>query len=397
LVFGVCAPSYGDYDSRALRYVLENIEQQVTDAIVSAGSVGSIDAKELESISQECGRVKRFLKKKVLAVKSEKLICRCFSFHQKALIRLIDECTFARRDRSSAKCLVDVERQLMDLLTFLEQRFLSYFDQDLNLPQNLKGAIENEVNQTVQSISSKYLKTSLDEQLLRIVLTSVSNLANTWGELSYRKLYFVRILKTRLLAIDSPMDNPDIFRQDFCRELIRTNFNADEFFGYYTRHITATLSACETLSDRIEQVYYFYKICGQEHCVQNIAFVAGSPSINDRLGEWISQEIEYLNIKRQLRLTAGEKNEGLLNDFKLDFDLSVPQLAYLFRAFIETGVIRNKNTSELVRFLSKFVKTKKAEVISYDSFRIKFYNVESGTKDAVKRMLQAMLQYMNKN
>jgi hypothetical protein len=84
-------------------------------------------------------------------------------------------------------------------------------------------------------------------------------------------------------------------------------------------------------------------------------------------------------------------------DFKLNFDLSVSMLAYMFRAFTETGVIQNKNASELIRFLTKYAKTKRSESISYESFRIKYYSVESGTKDAVKKMLQSIINFINKN
>jgi hypothetical protein len=97
-----------------------------------------------------------------------------------------------------------------------------------------------------------------------------------------------------------------------------------------------------------------------------------------------------------LHVSIGEK-DLISKDFKLNFNLSVSHLAFLFKAFIETGVIQNKNTSELIRFLTKFVKTKKSEAVSYESFRIKFYNAETGTKDAVKKTLQLLLNYMNKN
>ena len=83
------------------------------------------------------------------------------------------------------------------------------------------------------------------------------------------------------------------------------------------------------------------------------------------------------------------------SEFKLNFDISVSHLAFLFRAFIEAGVIQNKNTSELIRFLSKYVKTKKQESISFESFRIKYYSVESGTKDAVKKTLQSVLNFIS--
>ncbi|MBA4056153.1 MAG: hypothetical protein C0490_15670, partial [Marivirga sp.] len=108
-------------------------------------------------------------------------------------------------------------------------------------------------------------------------------------------------------------------------------------------------------------------------------------------------ELDYLKQKQLLQIASPLKGEGVINDFKLNFDLSVSHLAYLFKSFTETGVIQNKNTSELIRFLTKFVKTKKSEAVSYESFRIKYYNAESGTKDAVKKTLQLLINYMNKN
>ena len=64
--------------------------------------------------------------------------------------------------------------------------------------------------------------------------------------------------------------------------------------------------------------------------------------------------------------------------------MSISQFAYFIRTFIEAGVIQNKNISELIRFLVRFVKTKRSENIAYESFRMKYYNVESSTKNSVK-------------
>jgi hypothetical protein len=133
------------------------------------------------------------------------------------------------------------------------------------------------------------------------------------------------------------------------------------------------------------------------HCELHLPFNNEASSIQKQLLEWIAQELDYLKHKQQLQMTPSSKGEGLVNDFKLNFDLSVSHLAYLFKSFTETGVIQNKNTSELIRFLTKFVKTKKSEAVSYESFRIKYYNAESGTKDAVKKTLQSLINYMNKN
>jgi hypothetical protein len=77
--------------------------------------------------------------------------------------------------------------------------------------------------------------------------------------------------------------------------------------------------------------------------------------------------------------------------------MSVSQFAYFIKTLTETGVIQNKNVSELIRFLAKFVKTKRSENISYESFRIKYYNAEDNTKGAVRNLLHTAIGYINNN
>ena len=89
--------------------------------------------------------------------------------------------------------------------------------------------------------------------------------------------------------------------------------------------------------------------------------------------------------------------EFVKTEFKLEFNMSVSQFAYFIKAFVESGVIQNKNTSELMRFLSKFVKSRRSESIGYESFRAKYYNVENSTKDSVKNLLHTTIGYINSN
>ena len=178
--------------------------------------------------------------------------------------------------------------------------------------------------------------------------------------------------------------------------LIRINFNDPKFFKFCTGFISSAIQIRETLSDRIDQCAYFYKVVNQTTVIHDVAFDSSVSSIKDQLLEWLSHELDYLHHKQHLQLSP--KEGGLIKtDFKIIFDLSVSQLAYLFKIFSEVGIIQNKNTSELIRFLAKFVKTKKAESVSYESLRIKYYNNENGTKDAVKKTFHSLLNYINKN
>ena len=123
-----------------------------------------------------------------------------------------------------------------------------------------------------------------------------------------------------------------------------------------------------------------------------------SKPLKDQLSDWLLEEIQYLERKREL-VSKSASNEDVFvrKEFKLEFDMSVAQFAYFIKAFVETGVIQNKNISELIRFLAKFVKTKRSESISYDSFRMKYYNVESNTKSSVRNLLHTAIGYINSN
>jgi hypothetical protein len=68
----------------------------------------------------------------------------------------------------------------------------------------------------------------------------------------------------------------------------------------------------------------------------------------------------------------------------------------LIRLFLETKIIQNNNLTQVLTFKVKFSITKRAETISYGSLRAKFYNVESGTREAVKNMLLTMIRHIEK-
>lgn len=76
--------------------------------------------------------------------------------------------------------------------------------------------------------------------------------------------------------------------------------------------------------------------------------------------------------------------------------MSVAQAAYLVKVFIETKLILNHNITELLKFLSRFLITKRSESISYDSLRSKYYNVELTTRESVRSILLKMITIIDK-
>lgn len=92
-----------------------------------------------------------------------------------------------------------------------------------------------------------------------------------------------------------------------------------------------------------------------------------------------------------------ESSKPHTENLKINVSLSVAQLAYLLKVLTDTRVIKNKNISELIRFITAHISTPKANDISFDSFKVKFYNPEFSTKQSLHDMLIKQLNHIRKD
>ena len=84
-----------------------------------------------------------------------------------------------------------------------------------------------------------------------------------------------------------------------------------------------------------------------------------------------------------------------LKQVKIETNLSVSQLAYLFRLMYETGYLKVRNQTDLLKFISDNFKTGNTHTISTRSLRSKYYNVDSATRDSVKELLGKIMEKLN--
>ena len=82
---------------------------------------------------------------------------------------------------------------------------------------------------------------------------------------------------------------------------------------------------------------------------------------------------------------------------KLKTSLSVSQLVYAFRVFSEMGLINAKSQMDLVKFIADNFQTPNAEEISLRSLRSKYYNVDESAKEALRDIVQKMLNKISKD
>ena len=81
---------------------------------------------------------------------------------------------------------------------------------------------------------------------------------------------------------------------------------------------------------------------------------------------------------------------------KIMLSISVAQLAYIFKVLVDMGTIKNKNVSDVMRFIIKNISTPKAQDISFDSLKTKYYQPEHSTKQFFHDFLIQQLNYVRK-
>jgi hypothetical protein len=379
-----------------LAYELETIETKITENIFLAASESiTVDVPVfLKELDTECAKVKKAFRHQVVSFENENLVKRYFHFHQESLIDLINTIQTNMQAGAGDELVGSIVMRLSDLLAYLEEHFPEYFDQDMKMPSVSINLVVLELNTFVDAISAKFQNANIDIGLIHLLKNTIDQFASHPRHISFRIFYYMKFLRIHLSNFNLDTGTETI---DLIRLLMHCNFNEESFYNYFVKYIQWAVNKLSSVNEKLDELAYYQKFANQETSTSTLAFNHLSAPVNIQIADWISQEVQYLKHKQQLAPLTINAEEAVPTDFKLNFDLSVSMLAYLFRAFVESGVIQNKNVSELIRFLTKYVKTKRSESISYESFRIKYYSVENGTKDAVKKTLQTVLNFINKN
>jgi hypothetical protein len=153
-----------------------------------------------------------------------------------------------------------------------------------------------------------------------------------------------------------------------------------------------------TLPELLDKLHYWLKLLNQLHTKPGASLKHDRLQAKDQLVTWLEQEIGYIETKKQLTLMLPTATRSPKPDpqFKVNTNLSVPQLALFIRLLREVGIISNKNLTEVIGFFARHFSSPRSEKISADSLRLKYYNSEKATSDSVQSVLTHMLEFCKK-
>lgn len=391
-----------------MEYEFKNIESLIRSAIDSAGKSNKAFAEPFvqikNAVAAECKRIKKSFTFCVWQLENSQQRSHYVQYHQHRLILLIDE-LFEISRSEKAKGASNHSRlssetfflydQLEDILTTIRKSFSEYYSLDIKVPEPDKEKVLKSIENKCSEVRN-YNRIN-ENDLITICLKDVSEFQGQEG-ITYRKIEYTELLIDSITDLVRSNQDNGLDEKEIQSLLFSLNYNCQEYFKYYVDNIQDQLAELGSDSERLEKLAFHNKTINQVQPKSGLVYDSDCKGIKTQLSEWISEEVQFLERRRDLTTVSHiAENDLVKKDFKLEFDMSVSQFAFFIKSFIETGVIQNKNISELIRFLSKFVKTKRSENISYESFRIKYYNVEDSTKNAVKNTLHNSIGYINSN
>ncbi len=267
-----------------------------------------------------------------------------------------------------------------NLLNYLVTSFPNYIDQEIFIPENLK--IESISNFNCQIFQIERLFEGQKGELIEIALNPVKKLINSDQAITYHLAQYFKFFLQELLNSKGSLKEI----------LIRLNFNCFSFLHYLTSEIVNDLEELDSYSEKMEKLYWNLKWIKQIQITEK-TYNKSVKSLKDLLIDWINEEISYLEKAIALEklpkidtVTTSEEKE-----FKLITDLSVSQLGFLLRVFMDSGLFKNKNHRAVARFFARHTKTKGSVAISPGNLLNKFYDVSGNVEEVVKGIVFDML------
>jgi hypothetical protein len=396
-----------------MKYELEALEQFIEYAI-ALNNEAPIDILFIEFdekksfVQDEVVKLKKLFTSYLFEAESERRLELFVLHHQTKIISLADrlsECidvnggpTPVRHpDRKTNLDLCRLAYQsLEELLTFIETYFSKYFDLDQKIPDTYMLLERRSLKEMVGTLTEKANETNVCSRLTEIALFPLTDFANedSGKNISYRRLIYLKGLVRDISSLLQKEGEADL-KFELIKLLVYRNFNSHYFLVYVTDNVRTDIHNQPTIAAQLDKLNYWLKLLYQFQVKPDSALKYGKPSIKDQLATWLTEEINYLEKKKQLTLML-PPSEPLdeTESFKVGTICSVSQLACILLK--ETGLITNKNQTELIAFFSKHYSSIRNENISSDSLRVKYYNIEKATLNAVQLLLERMIEHSKK-
>lgn len=393
------------------RYALEWLDALITGSLnQKKTALENIPEEQLQAviarITEEKERVQAFLKSQVFCLAKESRIALFVHQYHAALIMLLDQAINYRKaqkpDNTVLQQLYDtIISSIDELLSFIEVRFSTYMSLDERVPVTYLSVTKQELKNRVEALKTILGQRQANWQLADIVFQELFLFTGDTGEdqrVTFRELLYIKELVKELNALEESSESTSVYSPPD-ELLIHLNFNSKAYQKYLIQAITRSIDDAGNDTDKLDKLLFCFKEFRQIQCKTGVALNPLQPGLKTAIGNWFTQEIAYLEKKRQLAFVPPDRNAQRSSQVassgaapqKLLWTLSVDQMAIILRAAGELKIINVRSLNHLFKTIAPYLSTPYQENISYSSMRSKAYTAETRDKEIVIELLQKMI------
>ncbi|QKJ28409.1 hypothetical protein HQ865_01080 [Mucilaginibacter mali] len=260
---------------------------------------------------------------------------------------------------------INIFQVLEDMCAF----FRDYFNLDAKLPSTFFEP-DSHSNQ-IARLTANLQQHQIDEDLSELVLNYAHAVSNsdkfkvkTWRQLNFHKKLIAAVEK-----LIEPPQSGDI-NLELLKLFVRYEFNSIQVYAYFVKYIEQITTKETAFEEQQGALLYLLKIFNQVRVESDHLYEPTIQSLKASVLESITAELNYLEQKNKLYQESFKGSDSApTSKFYFGIAVTLAELMFLFRVFLEVGFMHTKFKSYLYEFVHNHIKPEKEENFSMKSMR----------------------------
>jgi hypothetical protein len=266
--------------------------------------------------------------------------------------------------------------KLFDLLEHIRNYFPDYFNFGAQLPKEFISRNRNKHEFMDSELVEVLTLNHVDPPLVDLI-KSYSEATDKSERFKIKTWQQWTFLITTVTVISNFMNDPP--KGDIDLEILKLflcwEFNSIQVYAYFLKYIEKITLSENSFQEQQQDLLYLLKVFKQVRIEGKHLYDPQVQSLKSSVIESITAELNYLEEKEKIYLqNFRAADNGAPSKFYFKVMVTLAELMFLFRIFIEVEFISTKFKSYLYEFVSSHIQTERSEKPSLKSQRNHFNN-----------------------
>ncbi|MEO6136497.1 MAG: hypothetical protein ABIP35_15165 [Ginsengibacter sp.] len=312
---------------------------------------------------------------------------------QSMITRLLDQLfileqkQIEEKGKTSIKLISDHVKEVFE---FIREYFSSYFDYTYKVPSYLLLKFKASLKTSAETFKQLVVRNGIELEEIGVVVAEIieHTITDKSSINTYRQINYYKDLYHQFLSGDGTLTS------SFIRDAFyKLNYNNESFISNEYERLNKACSQFHSIKEKIASLSYELKNVNQFYCTPRNAFVQFLPSVKEQVGNWIVEEIRFLE---KGMLPVEYTNALSEHDSKIHTSLSVAKLAVIIKLLVVDKIIINRTVAPMLRIVTKTFSTLQKDDISVGSLETKYHAPDKATINAVRDMLFKWINILGK-